>query len=126
VLAARVDVPGCRRLQEGCRVDDVGDLPLECGAPLVGREEWEQEPAQSGLVALAAVGLHLDQPAVQLRPPLVSDRPGAAPRRAAAGLLDQPAFLQPGQLGVDLAVARTSGVGGHAHEQVRGDSAARA
>src|SRR6188472_3547257 len=110
MIVSRVAVLACRRLQEGGRVDDVGDLPLECGAALVGREEREQEPAQSGLVALTPVGLNLEQPAVQLFPSPVGDRPGTAPPRAAAGLMDQPALLQPGQLGVDLAVARMPGM----------------
>ena len=84
----------------------VRELALERGAAVVGFEQREQEPADRGLVALRAVRLALEQPAAELVVAGVGDRVGAAAARALADDLDHPGLVQPGELGIDLAVAR--------------------
>src|SRR6185295_3076354 len=76
-----------------------------------GLEEVDEEPADGGLVALAAHGLGLGHEPPQLVATGVRDRPGPAAPGALADDLDHPLVLELGQLRIDLAVARVPGVG---------------
>ena len=73
-------------------------------------EQPQEERAQRGIAAHAAIRLALAQPAAHLGETEVRDRIGLRVARTRARLLDEPVCQQPRELRIDLAVARRPGI----------------
>ena len=86
-------------------------LALELHSGVRRLEQPEEERAEGGLASHAAVGCGLAEPAADLGEARLGQRVGAGVARPGLLFRDEPFLQQPGQLGIDLAVARGPGIG---------------